>query len=320
VIELVNNVHAYVSNHFAELAFTLLVAGAVFVFALGTAASVLAFTGPVRRRVARMAAGGNAEQPGASKIFARWLPVAERFLPDDTLEKSKVGRLLVHAGYRGANALPIYYAVKALLLVAAPLLVLAASPLLPKMSMETLLATSAFAAFVGLVAPGMWLERRVARRQDLLRVAFPDALDLLVVCVEAGLGLSSALQRVADEIGISHPALGTELALVNAEMRAGVDRAQALKNLADRTGLRDVRGLVALLVQTLRFGTSIGDALRVYAEEFRDRRMQQAEEQAAMIGTRMVFPLVLCLFPCFFLVAVGPAIVRVLAVFGTLAH
>ena len=209
---------------------------------------------------------------------------------------------------------------KALLIVAAPLLVLAASPLLPKMSMETLLATSAFAAFVGLVAPGMWLERRVARRQDLLRVAFPDALDLLVVCVEAGLGLSSALQRVADEIGISHPALGTELSLVNAEMRAGVDRAQALKNLADRTGLRDVRGLVALLVQTLRFGTSIGDALRVYAEEFRDRRMQQAEEQAAMIGTRMVFPLVLCLFPCFFLVAVGPAIVRVLAVFGTLAH
>jgi tight adherence protein C len=136
------------------------------------------------------------------------------------------------------------------------------------------------------------------------------------VCVEAGLGLAPAMQRVADELSISHPKLGAELGLVNAEMRAGVERSEALKNLADRTGLPDIRGLVALLVQTMRFGTSVADALRVYSEEFRDKRMQAAEEQAAMIGTKMIFPLVLCLFPCFFLVAIGPAIVGVLAMFG----
>jgi tight adherence protein C len=142
----------------------------------------------------------------------------------------------------------------------------------------------------------------------------------LVVCVESGLGLAPALQRVADELSVSHPELGTELTLVNAEIRAGVERTQALKNLADRTGLEDIRGLTALLVQTMRFGTSVGDALRVYAEEFRDKRMQAAEEQAAKIGTKMIFPLVLCLFPSFFLVAVGPAVLRLIAVFGQIPH
>ena len=119
------------------------------------------------------------------------------------------------------------------------------------------------------------------------------ALDLLVVCVEAGLGLAPALQRVSDDLIVSHPELGAELALVNAEMRAGVERTQALKNLADRTGLDDIRGLVALLVQTMRFGTGVADALRIYSEEFRDKRMQAAEEQAALIGTKMIFPLVI---------------------------
>jgi tight adherence protein C len=106
---------------------------------------------------------------------------------------------------------------------------------------------------------------------------------------------------------------------VNAEIRAGVDRPQALKNLADRTGLEDIRGLVALLTQTMRFGTSVADALRVYSEEFRDKRMQAAEEQAAKIGTKMIFPLVLCMFPAFFLVAIGPAVLRLIDVFGHMA-
>jgi len=151
-----------------------------------------------------------------------------------------------------------------------------------------------------------------------LRTAFPDALDLLVVCVESGLGLAPALQRVADELMVSHPELGTELASVNAEMRAGVERTQALKNLSARTGLEDIRGLVALLVQTMRFGTSVADALRVYSEEFRDKRMQAAEEQAAKIGTKLIFPLVFCLFPSFFLVAIGPAVLRLIEVFKQL--
>ena len=119
---------------------------------------------------------------------------------------------------------------------------------------------------------------------------------------------------MADELAVSQPELAAELALVNAEIRAGVDRVQALKNLGNRTGLEDIRGLVSLLAQTLRFGTSIADTLRVYAEEFRDKRMQRAEEQAAKIGTKLIFPLVVCIFPSFFLVAIGPAILGVLEV------
>jgi tight adherence protein C len=138
--------------------------------------------------------------------------------------------------------------------------------------------------------------------------------------VEAGLGLAPALQRVADEVSVSHPELGAELGLVNAEMRAGVERTQALRNLAERTGLSDIRGLVTLMVQTLRFGTGIADALRVYSEEFRDKRMQAAEEQAAKIGTKMIFPLAFCIFPSFFLVAIGPAVLAVIDVFANLGH
>jgi tight adherence protein C len=134
--------------------------------------------------------------------------------------------------------------------------------------------------------------------------------------VESGLGLPQALQRVGDELEVSHPELASELAHVTAQMRAGVDRESALRGLATRTGLDDVRGLVSLLVQTLRFGTGIAEALRVYSEDFRDRRMQRAEEAAAKIGTKLIFPLVVCLFPSFFVVAIGPAVLRIIEAFS----
>ena len=127
--------------------------------------------------------------------------------------------------------------------------------------------------------------------------------------------MTQALQRVADEIIVSHSELGLELGLVNAEIGAGVDQVSAFKNLANRTGLDDVRGLVSLLVQTLKFGTGVADALRVYAAEFRDKRMQRAEEKAAKIGTKLIFPLILFMWPGFFVVALGPAIIRLMSVF-----
>ena len=173
-------------------------------------------------------------------------------------------------------------------------------------------------AAIGLFGSNFVLEKLVEKRIKSLRNGFPDALDLLVVCVESGLGLSAAIQRVSDEVTVSHPDLAMELALVSAETRAGMDRAKALRNLADRTGLDDIRGLVSMLVQAMRFGTSIADTLRVYSEEFRDRRMQKAEEEAAKIGTKLLFPLVFCLFPSFFLVAIGPAIIRFVDVFRQL--
>jgi tight adherence protein C len=224
----------------------------------------------------------------------------------------------MHAGYRSQNARTLFFGMKALAIILLPCLVLLASPLLPGVSTSMLMLYTVAAGYLGAIACSIWLDRAVERRQRAIRAGFSDALDLLVVCVESGLGLAPALQRVADELTVSHPALGDELALVNAEMRAGVERGAALKNLADRTGLEDIRGLTALLVQTMRFGTSVADALRVYSEEFRDKRTQAAEEQAAKIGTKMIFPLVLFLFPSFFLVAVGPAVVGLIDVFSQL--
>lgn len=136
----------------------------------------------------------------------------------------------------------------------------------------------------------------MARRQRLLRNALPDAIDLLMVCAEAGLGLNAALLRVAGELNGIHPEFANELAIVNAALRASVDRDQALRNLAQRTGLEDIKGLVTLLAQSVRFGTSIAQALRVYAEEFRGKRMQQAEENAAKLATKLIFPMIFC-FP-----------------------
>jgi tight adherence protein C len=309
-------------SHSSELAFILLCAAAVFALSLGIGALGSAVASPLRRRLGRLAhpEAPAARTTSAAALAERLRPLAPYVLPGKETERSRVQQLLMRAGHRSAGALSVFYGVKTLLIVTLPVMVLIASHWLPRLGTGMVVFLAFTAAFVGMLIPSMWLDHSVQSRQQKLRIAFPDALDLLVVCVESGLGLAAALQRVADELAVGHPELGTELALVNAEMRAGVERTQALKNFAERTGLEDIRGLVALMVQTMRFGTSIGDALRVYSEEFRDKRMQAAEEQAAKIGTKMIFPLVTCLFPSFFLVAVGPAVLRLGAVFSQLAH
>jgi tight adherence protein C len=300
--------------------FIALAAAAVFALTMGLSGIVVGLLDPVRRRLGQLS-GAEAEHNsnlaalagGLSKFAALIAPRTER-------ERVRVDRLLTYAGYRSTHARTLYYGIKALAVITLPLAFLFASPLFPKLSTNQLMLYAAGAGYFGWVACSSWLDHRVAKRQRALRAGFPDALDLLVVCVESGLGLAPALARVADELAVSHPELGEELALVNAEMRAGVERGAALKNLSERTGLEDVRGMTALLVQTMRFGTSIADALRVYSEEFRDKRTQAAEEQAAKISTKMIFPLVLCQFPSFFLVAIGPAVLGFVDVFSKLHH
>lgn len=292
-----------------------LAAAAAFALTMGLSAFFIGLLDPVRRRLGQLSTGG--ERPSATAAMADNLSsFAALVAPRSERERMRVQRLLIHAGYRSPNARTLYYGVKALLVLILPLLVLLASPLLPRLSTNQLMLYAFGAGYFGWLACSVWLDKRVARRQRELRAGFPDALDLLVVCVESGLGLAPALQRVAEELAVSHPPLADELTLVNAEMRAGVERGQALKNLSERTGLEDIRGMTALLVQTMRFGTSVAEALRVYSEEFRDKRMQAAEEQAAKIGTKMIFPLVLCLFPSFFLVSVGPAVVALIEAFA----
>jgi tight adherence protein C len=175
---------------------------------------------------------------------------------------------------------------------------------------------AAVLAISAILLPNWWLQRKIKLRQARLRNGFPDSLDMLVICVEAGLGLSAAMERVTDEIRHMHPDLAMELATVNAEIRSGIDRGTALRGLNTRTGLPEIRGFVSLLTQTLQLGTGVAESLRIYAEEFRDQRMHRAEERAAKTGTKMIFPLVLCEFPAFFLIAVGPATLRLIDAFS----
>jgi tight adherence protein C len=304
----------------SALLFIVLVAGAVFVLTLGVSSFAAALLDPVRRRLQQVSPDDAQQASVSDGLAERLRPLAALIGPRREQERKRVTRLLIHAGYRSANAATLYYGAKGVAIVLLPLAVLLASPLFPALTTQKLLLFAALAGYFGSLACSIWLDRQVEQRQRALRAGFADALDLLVVCVESGLGIAPALQRVADDLAVSHPELGEELALVNAEMRAGVERGVALKNLSDRTGLDDIRGLTALLVQTMRFGTSVADALRVYSDEFRDKRTQAAEERAAKIGTKMIFPLVLFLFPSFFLVTIGPAVIGLVDVFSKLGH
>jgi tight adherence protein C len=173
-------------------------------------------------------------------------------------------------------------------------------------------------ATAGWVALPFYIRSRVKARQKAVQRALPDALDMLVVCVEAGLGLNQALVRVADEIHQVSPLLSEQLVMVNLEIRAGTAREQALRNLAERTGLTDVSSLVAMLIQTDRFGTSIANALRVQAISLRTKRRQRAEEAAAKTAIQLVFPLVLFIFPALFVVILGPAVLTIFQTMSTL--
>jgi tight adherence protein C len=225
--------------------------------------------------------------------------------------------LLRWAGYRRPNALLLYMASRLVLagLLAVGGLLLAA--VLPMSDLQRLV-TVAFAALLGWMLPLLYVNRRKKRRQRLLQKALPDALDLLVVCVEAGLGLNQALQRVAHEMDRVSPTMGDELLLVTLEIRAGTPRDEALRNLAARTGLDDIQALTSMLIQTDRFGTSIAQALRVHADSLRDKRRQMAEEAAAKVSIKMLFPLVFFVFPAIFIVLLGPSVFRFRDLFGGL--
>jgi tight adherence protein C len=287
---------------------------AATLFGVGILYLVFNFTDPLRRRLHAVAGHADAGAGGAQSLAALVEPVSGYVMPKKEKEISAIRNRLIHAGYRAENALASFYAVKTLVGLAFMAVAILGVTFYSLLTSVQVALVVLFAGFVGTMLPNYFLSHRVSTRQRQVMNAFPDALDLLVACTEAGLGLNAALQRVAQELSVSAPVLAEEIALVNAQVRAGVDRVDALKDLADRTGLSDIRGLVSMLAQSMRFGVSIAETLRVYAEEFRDKRMQRAEEKAAMVGTKMIFPLVFCMFPAFFVVAIGPAILGVLNV------
>jgi tight adherence protein C len=229
-------------------------------------------------------------------------------------DNSEVRQFLLQAGYVDPNSVAIYWALRVILamgLVAAALFLL---PLLGFTTMQVFMAVIWMGA-VGWVGPVFYVRGRLKARQKDLQKAMPDMLDMLVVCVEAGLGLNQAFVRVADEIDHVSVVMAEQLALVNLEMRAGTPRDEAMKNLADRTGLNDMKSLVSMLIQTDRFGTSVADALRVHSDTMRTKRRQRAEEAAAKTTIKLVFPLVLFVFPAMFVVVLGPSVIAIYRMF-----
>lgn len=226
-------------------------------------------------------------------------------------DASAIRQFLVQAGYTDDTAVPIYWAARiitpALLLIAA--MAVARTIHAPP---SKVLFGALWAVGVGWIAPTFFIRARLKKRQKEVQLAMPDMLDLLVVCVEAGLGLNQALTRVADEIHHVSPVTSEQLTLVNLEMRAGTPREDALKHLAERTGLPDMKSLVAMLIQTDRFGTSVADALRIQADTLRTKRRQRAEEAAAKTTIKLVFPLVLCIFPAMFVVVLAPSVIAIM--------
>ena len=289
----------------------MVVAATIFVFGLGVSIIVSAITSPVRRRLGLLNEKDRDRSRLTLKIATAVGPVAAYVLPKEELERNKVQRDLVRAGFRSPQALQVFYGVKTLLAILCPIVVMSAARFFPDLTTQSVVMYAMAGAGAGLLVPNFVLNRKVESRMRQLRNGFPDALDLLVVCVEAGLGLNQAFVRVAEEIHPLSRAMSQELHLLNLEIRAGKPRDESLRNLHERTGVDDIRTLALMLIQADRFGTSVANALRVHSDTLRDKRRQRAEEAAAKTAIKLIFPLVLCIFPAMFVVLVGPGFIQI---------
>jgi tight adherence protein C len=239
----------------------------------------------------------------------------ENVLPKSQAEVSVTLQRLIRAGYRNESAVKLFYGSKALL----PLL-LCALALVTGLANLSPFFIYAAALVLGFLAPDFWLGRQITTRQSHIRRGLPDVLDLLTICIEAGLGLDQATARTAEELRRAQPELCDELSIVVLEQRAGRARSDAWKHLAERTGVDCVRNLVSMLVQAEQFGTSVAKTLRVHSNTLRTQRVQAVEEQAAKTSVKLVFPLALFIFPSLFLVVLGPAVISIMDSFNMLNH
>ena len=305
-----------------ELAIAIVTVFIAVAVASGAVASlVLTRAAPERRRLREM----KGEAPAGLVLDNRRLmdtlgPLTERLaaiVPKSPRQLSVLRRRLTTAGLRDLSAAIWFSAAKLVLPVVlggSVFLIFGGSVFLIFGVVRGWIAIAA-AAVAGFLAPDFWLGRKTRLRQKAIRNGLPDALDLFIVCLEAGSSLDQAILKASEELEIAHPAVADELRLITTEIRAGKPRLEALKNFADRTRVADVRSLVATLVQTDRFGTSVGQALRTHAETSRTKRRQRAEERAAKMGIKLVFPLVFFLFPALYVVILGPAAIRIIRVF-----
>jgi tight adherence protein C len=288
---------------------SLLIAAAAMAFMPNSAATI-------ERRLGEVTGTpiNRAEEAAYGRAVIDTLKRLGNVAPKSASEMGKLQQRLVIAGFRNPEALVVFFGIRVgLALLAFAVL---ATPVVGRPNLPVAMG----ACLVTYVAAGMVLARLAKRRQHKIRLGLPDALDLLVVSVEAGLGLDQAIQRVGNELAYAHPDLCSELRLINLELRAGKARSEALHNLAKRTDVDDVVSLVAMLVQTDKFGTSIAHSLRIHSETARTKRRQRAEEAAAKTGVKLVFPLVFCIFPAVWVVTIGPAAIKFIQVLGPMSE
>jgi tight adherence protein C len=238
-----------------------------------------------------------------------------RIVPLSAMEAAKLQKRLLQAGYRSPDAAMAFRAIQISLIVAIPTLVISAGYILDRPA-NSLLILSLLGAAIGFYLPRMILSNRIKQRQRRITWGLADTLDLMVVAVEAGLGLNAALNRVAEELKKTHPDLHYELELVNLEIRVGRSREEALRNLAERTGVDDIRSFVALLVQADRYGASIAKAVRIFADSLRTKRRQKAEQASQKAALKLIFPLTMFLFPVIILIMLAPAAMNLLDLFS----
>lgn len=301
--------------------------GALAVFLLINALLGLKQAGDARKDVAARARGeyGLDDRAGAvreSKRSLEWLResmsrLGEAVKPRNVEEISNTRRQLIQAGYRKENAVALYWGARCGL----ALLGLVGFGLFYALIMPDMMATHAcfgavLAMAAGMYLPQLWLSMSIAGRKSNFQDGLPDALDLLVVCVEAGMAMDMAVHRVGQEMQRTFPVVSDELNTLTLELRAGKLRRDALKSLAMRVGLDDMNSLVALLIQADMFGTSVAQTLRVYSDSMRTKRYQRAEETAAKLPVKMLFPMTICIFPALLLVLMGPAFLRLMDVLG----
>ncbi|RDK06202.1 type II secretion system F family protein [Cupriavidus lacunae] len=293
----------------------------IFVAAFGTVLGVLYVFSPNRLRGRAEQIAGQAGQLGAEtgrqhaliEKLVQWAqPVSRLSLPKEGWESSQLRVRFMNAGWRNASAAPLYFAAKTVLAIALPMIGLVAASGQPGLQDQSIMfALLAVLGAIGYYLPNAILARKVAQRQRTVFEEFPDVIDLLTVCVEAGLGLDAALMRVADELALRCPVLADELQLMLLELRSGFSKEKALTNLALRTGVEDVEKFASMLVQADRFGTSLGESLRVLSDMLRTKRRMRAEEQAAKIALKLLFPLIFTIFPSLLLVLLGPAFIQI---------
>ncbi len=297
-----------------EMLFMLFILATTILLVMTVGYMLIGVNSPVKRKLSEISTGEKKQNYSRNeKVMNTLESLAPLTASSNEKDKQTNRVLLMHAGFHQKNALSLFYSIKSLTTIVG--LLIAFGLYLSLTESKNLYIYMAACAFIGLVLPDFILKRMVKQRQNRIRAGVADMLDLLVVCTESGLGFNASLRRVADEMVISHPELADEIDTVCMKIQAGKSMPDSLREFVIRTGLDEFMGLVSMLSHASRVGGSLVDSLREYTEDYRDKRQQAAEEIAAKIPVKMMFPMVLFIWPCFFIVAIGPSLIQLAEAF-----